>query len=614
MQSTVLDQDFLRDFAGPAEFYEAAAERQKKRPVLLLRHTRAPTIKKEPIRYLQVQLGKVHQLPNGKKWKMTLALISCQYSLKDTPQFVHVHSSTTIDLMDPQESTGPFMTVPLRLRELQHPAGSPPLKRSDTNNLLVLLAHDEQDDPYSGSWSVEREIALLFNLSAEGKTVPLKWNETRRLCILELISKRPTGEVSFFSDWAIAGRRIRSMLWPAVSYKQMVKLTSCSRIQLGMEISRREGDLGLDIHTSWTYRMFPQSSSLLTPPFSPSRALQSLENRSIPRAVVFHYCYTTCNVKPKDVNVPGTELASIVQAWHTTEGIPPLQCPWCAYCPGKRGEVVEVRKDIANTHLTLAERSAEGQNISPWTRRTQQSVVTLMYHLESFHQNFDYKAVYSLKGDLHIHVTRNRHRDWSESKYVSERRANFHMPKNERAKLLGVTSLSCQFPCSPRMSRTELAAFAFHVSKRKRKVVHPKEIYKSSRIVYNARIGNRLTAEEELLCEDNFDVSSADLQIRYDDQLEELEDLSWEEKSLMKIWNQFACSNKAYGDSRVPLMCQQFLEKHAAEILAQNLRHNTLIHFLNMMDFGLLVPDELKNLMAYLDQLYLNQQKSEKSK
>jgi hypothetical protein len=52
-------------------------------------------------------------------------------------------------------------------------------------------------------------------------------------------------------------------------------------------------------------------------------------------------------------------------------------------------------------------------------------------------------------------------------------------------------------------------------------------------------------------------------------------------------------------------MCQQFIELHAAQILRLNLRHNLLVNFLNMYDFGVLSSDEVSTLMRYIDSSYM---------
>ena len=106
-------------------------------------------------------------------------------------------------------------------------------------------------------------------------------------------------------------------------------------------------------------------------------------------------------------------------------------------------------------------------------------------------------------------------------------------------------------------------------------------------------------AEDPAFDDDAYDV--LDQREVHDDQLDDLADLSTEEQELMKMWNAWVEKNRAYGDNRYALMCQQFVEDNAHAILDKRLRHNFLVKLLNDIDFGLLSADEAAQLMKYVD-------------
>ena len=62
------------------------------------------------------------------------------------------------------------------------------------------------------------------------------------------------------------------------------------------------------------------------------------------------------------------------------------------------------------------------------------------------------------------------------------------------------------------------------------------------------------------------------------DALDEFDDVSWEEKELMKMWNAFTRSYSIWSDAYVARGCTIFAVRHARELAAKKLRQNFLLH------------------------------------
>jgi len=117
---------------------------------------------------------------------------------------------------------------------------------------------------------------------------------------------------------------------------------------------------------------------------------------------------------------------------------------------------------------------------------------------------------------------------------------------------------------------------------------------------YHARFGLPLTKED--LDYDSEDNSNYIPDLRGSNKaLDEYNDVTFEEKEAMKLWNQHIAAYPPYGDGYVPLICESFVRQYGPVILAKGLRHNFLIHFMNLWDFSLIDGNHIKRLIAIID-------------
>jgi hypothetical protein len=102
--------------------------------------------------------------------------------------------------------------------------------------------------------------------------------------------------------------------------------------------------------------------------------------------------------------------------------------------------------------------------------------------------------------------------------------------------------------------------------------------------------------------------------------LDEFSDVSFEEKTFMKLWNRHVNDHQAHqghlgmksaypqvapnmymSDCYALLVFESFVMKYAKAIVSLNLRHNLLLHLMVAYDFGLLRSDEILKCVAVVD-------------
>ena len=85
--------------------------------------------------------------------------------------------------------------------------------------------------------------------------------------------------------------------------------------------------------------------------------------------------------------------------------------------------------------------------------------------------------------------------------------------------------------------------------------------------------------------------------------IDEYEDIGYEEREFMKLWNTHIATFPPYGDTLWPATCERFVTRFAPTILANKLRYMALLHFLTMWDHGLLRGDEVAQYMGMIDRV-----------
>ncbi len=71
----------------------------------------------------------------------------------------------------------------------------------------------------------------------------------------------------------------------------------------------------------------------------------------------------------------------------------------------------------------------------------------------------------------------------------------------------------------------------------------------------------------------------------------------------MKLWNTHVAAHPPWSDALLPLLCEGFVNTYAAEICHEKLRHNALLHFITLWEFGLLRGGEVEEYMRAIDRV-----------
>jgi hypothetical protein len=123
---------------------------------------------------------------------------------------------------------------------------------------------------------------------------------------------------------------------------------------------------------------------------------------------------------------------------------------------------------------------------------------------------------------------------------------------------------------------------------------------------FHARLGLPLTDSEFLNCDSDDDIDMSWEKSAGNRGLSEFEDICQEEKLLMTLWNTHVGAYPPYANAYVPMVADLFVRKFAAEILTKGLRHNLLLHLLNLADFNLLSIEDVHSLIKIVDLVQSN--------
>jgi hypothetical protein len=123
---------------------------------------------------------------------------------------------------------------------------------------------------------------------------------------------------------------------------------------------------------------------------------------------------------------------------------------------------------------------------------------------------------------------------------------------------------------------------------------------------FHARLGLPLTDSEFLNCDSDDDIDMSWEKSAGNRGLSEFEDICQEEKLLMTLWNTHVGTYPPYANAYVPMVADLFVRKFAAEILTKGLRHNLLLHLLNLADFNLLSIEDVHSLIKIVDLVQSN--------
>jgi hypothetical protein len=300
-----------------------------------------------------------------------------------------------------------------------------------------------------------------------------------------------------------------------------------------------------------------------------------------------------------------------------------LSCAWCS-----------VELCIHHNDIRVDDRGH-------WSHTTKYNITSLLLHLKSVHFQFCYECFIDDAKNLHIIMKRNEIKEDIDHiqpyffsrfmlKYPEEYQdvcpnltffiygISLHLP--EAIKDFQFEQASMQLKCKFKINRKKMIQNTPRPSKdvtnkgdADEKKFSPDHLDSLNRFFPNDHANNRLLYNRQyyhpidgsIVKDYNYDsdddVDSSWYLWYQCRNLEEFEDVAFEEKEFMKLWNIHVATFPPYSDSYLPIICERFVQRFAYEILRKGLRHNCLVHFLNMWDYSLIRADEVRKYMDCID-------------
>ena len=315
-----------------------------------------------------------------------------------------------------------------------------------------------------------------------------------------------------------------------------------------------------------------------------------------------------------------------------------ISCPFCSFRPGAAGSHIKARDGVPFSVPSSATPSPP----PPWSQQSQRLVASLLVHLDNAHLHFCFFPALDFNGHLHISVVRNRSEDLSSWKLRSLK-FEPHLAQSSKHNRRSLVRLDCSHwplidlpdSCSSRDDSgsesgddddeddddeeeqikddgdyddgdddlMDVSAEAAGGDPEAVARLLQEAQQRGSRGYYNARVGTRVTRAEEPVPQCAYDVGNLWTR-RREQGIDSFvsQDLKGEEKDFIKIWNAFMSERKVVdGSSRFSVACMQFVLARHQDIFRLNLRFNALLHFINMIYFGLIDRSELVSIMKILD-------------
>jgi hypothetical protein len=268
-----------------------------------------------------------------------------------------------------------------------------------------------------------------------------------------------------------------------------------------------------------------------------------------------------------------------------------LICPWCPFTVTPKGENKVLMKN------------------------RKQLIIDLLQHLVSFHNHFIYEAVVDVLLSLHIIVRRNLAENYGDQNILEERIRPYSYFKKTKYPgyidllqdiHLPILDFSVNESNSSKQKRVKsdrwISNSASSVNSSDNAMIdlnYLKEVH--SRQYYHARLGIPMNDYEFLYYDSDEDIDMSWEKKSGNRGLDEFEDICHEEKEFMKIWNIHINAFPPYSNAYIPLACQLFVRKFGFIIIKKKLRHNFLLHLLNLVDCNLIGLDAVQKSVTDLD-------------
>uniref|UniRef100_A0AAV1UGN7 Polycomb protein VEFS-Box domain-containing protein n=1 Tax=Peronospora matthiolae TaxID=2874970 RepID=A0AAV1UGN7_9STRA len=258
-------------------------------------------------------------------------------------------------------------------------------------------------------------------------------------------------------------------------------------------------------------------------------------------------------------------------------------------------------------HFMLRRMSEKRSEYScAWCNMFAGSLRGLVAHLISSHDRFHFQATVGHDNIPHIYVMVQKHNSGKSSCEVRSAFSELEMSPSEKPSRNEHPYVHISKKYGPRGSQAVEAVEGLmqefdeldELSQE-----HPQEFYAPllQRQYFHSRTGAVVLDHEKNYDSDD-DVDETWITKQSERLLDEFEDVSLEEKEFMKKWNRHVKEFKILADFMVASSCRMFARKYGKWLLDHGLRHNFLLHLLNLWDNSLLNSRAIIDCMLIVDQ------------
>ena len=595
----LLHPQFESDFSNPARFYKAVSLRHKRNPIFLPRLLRPRlALRRQLPKLISVDLSGIDSSQRGAltAWLISISTVASNGLLPETA--ISVLSQREIPFVN-----GQYADSILYLDTSRYDHG-------DICNLemdLVLVITFNPNIPENSSLLNGDTIAMkdIVRKLLNKQTVDM--NQIH-ICCMDIsavsvsLKMKKEGilkkQMSFSRNWMSPVCTERQRIVLSTTSKKVATYCSISayiQIKWTSEkfIANRSKDVddghnnNSDIKNSSDLNRDLKNNLRKSP--SPNASLVGRNSVGAGRSLIYYYMYTD------------KETQTISGKREVKDSI----C--CLWCNSHFGFFCHSAKVIPPI---LRKRNKIKVSSEPLSKSTFKSMKYLLIHLRNCHFHFEYHAIKDEDENLFIFMRRDRAQDIDQQTLFREKMKPYFWSKRYGEDRDGFPSF-CQdlpllkIPVSSSLSNeTE--------SDDDPKIEVKESIGTMTRQYYHPRTGLPLVNEELGHESDEECVEWQNLALN-NSAIDDFEDVGYEEKTFMKLWNSYIVALPPYGDTYIPFSCEIFAKRFAVQLVDQHLRYHFLFHLITFWEFGLLRAEDIQYLIAIVDKRVKEKQEEDKA-
>ena len=277
----------------------------------------------------------------------------------------------------------------------------------------------------------------------------------------------------------------------------------------------------------------------------------------------------------------------------------------CLWCKSNFGSVCNSMTALPSKSKKRFKSNASHE---PLAKSVLRSIKSLLIHLRNCHFHFEYHALKDEAGNIFIFMRRDRSHDIDQKALFREKMKPYFWSKGFRDDQ-DVFAYSFQDVPLMKVPGSNSSIINGEVEDGE-KEEDSRDVM--TRQYYHPRTGLPLVNEELGHESDEECVEWQNLALS-NSAIDDFEDIGYEEKSFMKLWNSYITALPPYGDSYIPFSCEIFAKRFSVQLVDQHLRFHFLFHLITLWEFGLLRAEDIQYLISIVDKRVAEKQKEGES-